>query len=280
YSLGLAAVVLFFLNKYYFRKKQKAVQATWKDWYWLFLWAIVTHPILDCFTTYGTQILLPFSDYRVAFNVVSVVDPLYTLPFLILLLVASRMKQGGPSRHLVNWAGLIISSLYLLFCFYHKSQVNKIFEQSLADNNISYSRYMTSPLIFNNVLWAGLAEGDTAFYHAYYSFMDEDDRMSEYNLFPKKHYLLAPYEEDNTIKTLRWFSNDYYTVLRRPDGNLQFNDVRFGIFGDKLRKSTDYVFKFVLVEKEDGLKMHQSREGREINKKAFKTLWDRIMGRK
>ncbi|MFT7451571.1 MAG: hypothetical protein ACI9VN_002296, partial [Patescibacteria group bacterium] len=87
------------------------------------------------------------------------------------------------------------------------------------------------------------------------------------------------YEGDPTLKTLRWFSNNYYTVLRRPDGDMQMNDVRFGIFGNKLRKSTDYVFKFILEEKKEGLEMHQSREGREINKETFRELWDRIWGK-
>ena len=54
-----------------------------KDWIWLFFLSILTHPILDSFTPYGTQLFLPFSDYRVAFNNIAVVDPLYTLPLLL-----------------------------------------------------------------------------------------------------------------------------------------------------------------------------------------------------
>ncbi|MFT4665112.1 MAG: inner membrane protein [Gammaproteobacteria bacterium] len=278
-SLGVGAIVLLLMNRYYFQVEQKVVKTTWREWYWLFFWAIITHPILDCFTTYGTQIFLPFSDYRVAFNVISVADPIYTVPFLITLIIAALQRRGTKWRSIVNWTGIIVSSLYMTFCFYHKLQVNKIFERSLSENNISYSRYMTSPLIFNNVLWLGLAESDTAYYHAYYSFMDEDTEMDDYNIFPKQHEILADYEGDPTLKTLRWFSNNYYTVLRRPDGDMQMNDVRFGIFGNKLRKSTDYVFKFILEEKKEGLEMHQSREGREINKETFRELWDRIWGK-
>ena len=92
--------------------------------------------------------------------------------------------------------------------------------------------------------------------------------------------MLSGYEDDSTFKTLRWFSNNYYTVLRRPDGELQMNDVRFGIFGTKLKKHSDYVFKFILEEKKDGLEMRQSREGRDLNKDTFKELWNRIWGKK
>ena len=81
-TLGIGAIVLLLMNRYYFTVAQRDINTTWKDWYWLFFWAMITHPILDCFTTYGTQIFLPFSDYRVAFNVISVADPclLYTSP--------------------------------------------------------------------------------------------------------------------------------------------------------------------------------------------------------
>ncbi len=279
WSLSIAVVVFLLMNRYYFQVSQRGIHATWRDWYWLFFWAIITHPILDCFTTYGTQIFLPFSDYRVAFNVISVADPLYTAPFLVMLIVAALLRRGTSWRRIFNWLGIGISSAYLLFCFYHKLQVNKIFERSLAENKITYSRYMTSPLILNNVLWLGLAESDTAYYHAYYSFMDTSEDIGHYNIFPKQHDLLSAYHDDPTLNTLRWFSNNYYTVLRRPDGDLQLNDVRFGIFGDKLETNTDYVFKFILKEKPNGLEMHQSREGREITKDTFKELWSRIMGR-
>lgn len=277
-SLGVGAIILSLMNRYYFKVEQRTVETTWKDWYWLFFWAIITHPILDCFTTYGTQIFLPFSDYRVAFNVISVVDPIYTLPFLTTVIIAAILRRGTKWRTIVNWTGIIVSSLYMLFCYYHKWQVNKVFERTLSENNIDYSRYMTSPLIFNNVLWLGIAETDSAYYHSYYSFMSDKTNMTEFNVFPKQHYLLSGYENDPTFETLRWFSNNYYTVLRRPDGDLQMNDVRFGIFGKTLVKNTDYVFKFILEEKEGELGMHQSREGREMNSDLFKSLWNRIWG--
>ena len=67
-------------------------------------WGFLTHILLDCFTTYGTQVFAPFSDVRVAWGTISVVDPIYTLPFLICLLVAARHERrttaaaGGTVR--------------------------------------------------------------------------------------------------------------------------------------------------------------------------------------
>lgn len=279
WTLGISGAVLFLMHRFYIRVEQPEVNTTWRDWYWLFFWSIITHPILDCFTTYGTQIFLPFSDYRVAFNVISVADPIYTFPFLLFLIIAASLRMGTKRRAIFNWLGLGVSSLYMLFCFNNKLAVNKIFEKAYVDNNIEYSRYMTSPLIFNNVLWLGLAETDSAFVHGYYSFMDEDEKITDFNIFEKNYHLVSDYQADPTLKTLKWFSNNYYTLLLRPDGDIQYNDVRFGVFGNKLRKDTDYVFKFILEEKDGALEMYQSKEGREIRKDSFKELWDRIMGR-
>ena len=59
------------------------------------LLGLLTHILLDCFTTYGTQVFAPFSDVRAA-GTISVVDPIYTLPFLICLLAAARFTGGQP----------------------------------------------------------------------------------------------------------------------------------------------------------------------------------------
>ena len=61
-------------------------EATWKEWSWLMFWGLFTHPILDSFTTWGTQLFWPF-ETRLAFQNIFVIDPLYTLPFLFFLIL-------------------------------------------------------------------------------------------------------------------------------------------------------------------------------------------------
>lgn len=63
-----------------------------KDWTLLFFWAFITHPILDAQTTWGTQLFWPL-DIRLAFKNVFVVDPLYTIPFIIFVLLAMFQKE-------------------------------------------------------------------------------------------------------------------------------------------------------------------------------------------
>lgn len=87
-----------------------------KGWSWLFFWAFFTHPILDAHTTWGTQLFWPM-DLRLAFKTIFVIDPLYTVPFLVFLILAMLQKRTSSKRRLYNNVGLIISSSYLAFTF-------------------------------------------------------------------------------------------------------------------------------------------------------------------
>ncbi|MCB9302914.1 MAG: metal-dependent hydrolase [Lewinellaceae bacterium] len=259
------------------RRPARDANASWRDWSWMLFWAIVTHPLLDCCTTYGTQLFQPFWDYRVAFNNISVVDPLYTLPFLIFLLIAFLAGRRSRWRPVFNYIGIGVSSAYMLFTFYNKVRVDHLFEASLQRDGIRYERFMTAPTILNNILWQGVAEGDTAYYHGMYSLLDEKPEVRSFTIIPKRHGLIEGHEEDRDIRILRWFSNGYYSILQRPDGQLQFNDLRFGSLNNSFENPEDFVFHFLLEEKDGVLEAKESWD-RPQREGAFKALMDRIKG--
>lgn len=264
------------------RSSDQPWAASWRDWSKLFFWAIFTHPLLDACTTYGTQLFRPFWDYRVAFNNISVADPAYTLPFLLVLLaafIAGRKRQ--PLRTRLNMAGLTISSAYLVFTFFNKWHVDCTFRASLDREDIPYERYMTAPTILNNLLWQGIAEGDTAYYHSMYSILDEEATFEDFTVIPKRHELLHPAEGSRDLEVLQWFSDGYYCVFERGDTALQYNDLRFGSLNQSFDEPSDFVFHFILEQREDG-EWH-ARQGRGEPRdmdQAFSKLWNRMMGRK
>ena len=134
-----------FFYRVYKRQKNSVVDnsgLTYLNWVKLHFWAIFTHPLLDSCTTYGTQLFQPFSDYRVAFNNVSVADPAYTVPFLLFLLTASMFTHKTHWRKILNYGGLAVSSIYLIWTLNNKLRVNRIFEESLDRKEIRYDRYM------------------------------------------------------------------------------------------------------------------------------------------
>ena len=260
------------------RKRKVKPEATQRDWSLLFFWSIFTHPLLDSCTTYGTQLFQPFWDYRVAFNNISVVDPAYTLPFLLFVLIVLMLNRQHRLRPVFNYIGIGISSVYMLFTFYNKMQVDQVFEHSLQRDGITYERFMTSPTIFNNVLWQGVAEGDTAYYQGMYSILDSKPQVLSFTVIPKNRHLIEGHEEDRSIRILRWFSSGYYSILERPDGQLQFNDLRFGSVGQTFDKPEDFVFHFLLEEKDGVFIARESWDRDQDTGEAFSQLWERIKG--
>lgn len=247
------------------------------SWTWLFFWAIFTHPLLDSCTTYGTQLFQPFSDYRVGFNTISVADPIYTVPFLLLLIVASRFTRNYKWRSWLNYTGLIVSSCYLLFTFYNKWQITQVFEQSLEAQNIEYQRLTTTPTILNNILWQGVAETDTIFHFGSYSLLDAEPFIPAFIPIVKNHDLLTPYQEDRNVRILEWFNNGYYSVEPQADGSFLLSDLRFGGLTKRDEQKPQFVFQFKLVPDGAGLRFEQVPPDREMDG-AFEMLWQRILG--
>jgi len=258
------------LFKGYLYQEQESVNIGYWSWYKLFFWAIFTHPLLDCLTVYGTQLFAPFSNYRVALNNISVADPGYTFPFMLCLIIASLMarryhkqsnnvidkdfslsKEAYSMRKYINAAGIVFGLCYIGWTFYNKHEVNNVMENTLSTYNIDYKRYMTGPTILNNLLWSGTAETDSSFYTGLYAF---NDKKKEFKLIevPKNHDWLDAKEDDKVINTLSWFSKGYYSVLRRKDGRLQVNDMRYGTFRDGTVGEDSYIFRFVVEKDAEG----------------------------
>ena len=52
-----------------------------------------THGLLDACTSYGTLLFWPFSNERVTWNNISIIDPLFTIPVLILIGIGIKTRK-------------------------------------------------------------------------------------------------------------------------------------------------------------------------------------------
>ena len=85
-----------------------------RDWVGLSVLALFTHPLLDVFTTYGTQLFSPFSRHRFALDSVAIIDPAYTL--LLVAGIAVGLWRGLATRaaRMAAWTALGLTTGYLL----------------------------------------------------------------------------------------------------------------------------------------------------------------------
>ncbi|TBN04288.1 metal-dependent hydrolase [Hyunsoonleella flava] len=270
----LAAFLLGWLvHKLYDNGKRKNTTVQ-KDWISLFFWSLFTHPILDAFTPYGTQLFAPFSNYRVALNNIAVADPAYTLPFLVCIVVLMFFKRTSAKRRMwLKW-GIGISSVYLLFTLGNKLYVDSIFRKSLKETEINATRFSTQPAILNNILWYAIAETESSYYVTDYSLFDTKNRFLNFREVPKQRDL-KPTEYDD-IKGLAWFSNQYYSVYKLNDNEYRYNDLRYPLLD--LDNPNTSVFSLLLYKDGDRLNMRPFEPRVDDMNDAFKSLWERIKG--
>ncbi len=246
---GVFAAICLVVGAFRYLRRGRATppNASWGQWTLLFFLAIVTHPLLDCFTAYGTQFLAPFTGLRIAWNTVSVVDPLYTLPFLALLLLAAFRGRETRVRGKLNTAGLLLSSAYLLLTVVNAVNVGSVLSDTLADQGIEADRSVHSPSLGNNLLWtATIQSGVDTYRLAQYSVLDRERRFQPLIRVVGNHQLLAPYTGDRDLEILKWFTDGYYTVIPRDSGRVQLSDLRYGLLGEDPMDPGAFLFSWLV----------------------------------
>lgn len=187
----------------------------------LFSWlCLFTHMLLDAFTAYGTQLFLPFSNRRVGFDSINVVDPVYTIPLILGLILSLWIYKSKPQRSIFNNFGLLISSLYLMFTLINKESVNAEISKRLFQENIAYSALLTMPVGAANIHWYGVAKGQNHIYMLKYSMISNEDSSIE--VFPINENYLDLIDKDVAEK-MRWFAKGFYTVEKAGEKIRVFN---------------------------------------------------------
>ncbi|MCF7560842.1 metal-dependent hydrolase [Sabulilitoribacter multivorans] len=270
----MASLILGWISYKVFNRGKRLHITSQKDWICLWFLSLFTHPILDCFTPYGTQLFAPFSNVRVALNNIAVVDPIYTLPFLICLIVLMFFKRTSNKRKLWLKLGFGISTLYMLFTLGNKIYIDSVFRKSLKVNNINHVRYSTQPAIFNNILWYGIAETESAYFIADYSLFDSKSEFLEFIELPKQRDLNPSEYKD--IKDLAWFSNQYYSVYKINESEYQYNDLRYPILDQNNPNSS--VFRLILYKDNGRLNTKPFEPKFDDMENVMSDLWERIKG--
>lgn len=259
---------------------QRSSKVTWRHWSGLVFWCLLTHITLDCFTTYGTQIFQPFSDYRVIVGSVFIIDPLYTVPLLAGLVIALSVKCTSNLRPVANYLGLGLSSVYLLLTFTNKLYVEGVFEDALQAKGYDYQQLFTYPTAFNNLLWIGLAANPQGIWVGHYSLLDTEQTIN-FRYVPRNQALLGDLADDPVVQRLRWFSNELYT-LSKKNGELYFNDLHLPRTDNWLTMEGRYVFSFRLIRNPDKpqrlLDIAHQRPPYRITENMWRHFAQRIMG--
>jgi inner membrane protein len=146
----IAALVLWpFLNK----------SLTFRRLYLFTFLGVLLAGFLDACTSYGTHLFWPFSDERISWSIISIVDPVFTL-LLIAPLIIALMKYNPQFAR----TGLALAGLYLVFGVVQHNRAYGHAEELVAQRGHQAERLLVKPTIGNLVLWRSVYLADDRIY--------------------------------------------------------------------------------------------------------------------
>ena len=213
--------------------------ALWRRW-WLAMWlALVTHPLLDTMTVYGTQLALPFTNHPYGIGSVFIIDPLYTLP--LLFGAGWALARRGSRRGLTaNALGLALSTAYLAWGVAAQQHVSRVASASLAAQGIAAEQLLVTPMAFNSVLWRAVAVAGDAYHEGFYSLLDKAPLVT-FDRYARGSALATELQGTDGVQRLRAFSKGFY-AMREDAGRVLISDLRMG-------QEPTYTFTFAVAEK-------------------------------
>ncbi|MFC3092908.1 metal-dependent hydrolase [Alteromonas sediminis] len=238
--------------------------------WWLMIYLVfATHVLLDSFTAYGTQIFWPFVTTPMTWSTLFIIDPFYTVPLLVGLIGVLAMKRNKRRSHRWNLAGLVLSSIYLMWSIGVKIHVDHKIQQGLLAQGVEYQRLFTTPAPFNTLLWRGVAMTEDGYHEVYYSVFD-DAPPSTNPYYPSQNNLLTSLRSQWSVQRLQWFTKGFYGV-KLKDNKIIISDLRMGL-------EPAYVFQFAVAKQNanqvmaiDAMQMQPERDLNVLTK-----VWERI----
>lgn len=197
----------------FFRRKLSFVQI-----YLFSFLAYATHGLLDACTSYGTQLFWPFSNERLAWNTVSIIDPLFTLPVLVLIIFAVFRKKPVYAR-----AAFVYAIVFLCLGLVQKHRAENVIYQLAQTRGHTIERMHIKPAFGNRHLWKLIYE-----YEGYY-YVDAAKLLLDTKIITgtsiqkldiKRDFPWLPEDSQQArdIERFRWFSDDFLAVSRHnPD---------------------------------------------------------------
>ncbi|WP_309044654.1 metal-dependent hydrolase [Marinobacter sediminicola] len=236
-------------------------------WLLLTALALMTHPLLDTFTTYGTQLFWPIGR-PLAISSIFIIDPLYTLP-LLAGCIAFLIRP--PAARAIA-AGLVLSTAYLGWSFAAQQIITERVQPALAEAGFEKAELLVQPMPFNTVLWRATAIKNDQRVEIVTGFLDGGAPLTLEH-FPREPELAKSVAQLPEARRLEWFTNGFLDYQAR-NGEITATDVRLGIPGA-------HPFTFILADDQDGALTpgNGERAPRPImNTGALPLLWARTTG--
>jgi inner membrane protein len=183
-----------------------------------------THGLIDACTSYGTLLFWPFSDMRIAWNNISIIDPLFTLPLILLIALATIKKKNVYSKIALGWA-----VIYLMIGMYLHNVAIKVGKEIAEQRGHTITRIKAKPSFGNLILWKTIYETDNQFYvdatNLLFNKIIPGESIKKLNQEEDFPWLKEESQQYKDVERFKWFSNDFLAV--NPQNKNQIIDIRY-----------------------------------------------------
>lgn len=191
-----------------------------------------THALLDACTTYGTMLFWPFSDMRIAWNTVSIIDPLFTVPILCLVLLAGIRQRPALAR-----AALVWGLCYLGLGLWQRNEAIAAGYEIAASRGHEPRRLEAKPSFGNILLWKVVYETTERFYvdavrTGFKQRFYPGDSVLKLNVPRDLPWLDPQSQQARDVARFDWFSNGY--VARDPRNPYRVIDIRYSLLPNEI----------------------------------------------
>jgi inner membrane protein len=225
------------------RRFWQPVREAPRPWFWGIQLALITHPLLDATTIYGTQLFWPLRPPPVMTGSLFIIDPLYTLPLLIACVVAAINR----SRRAVV-LGLALSTAYIGSSLAAQVYVHRLAERDLTALNLQDAPRFATPSPFNTLLWRVVALTPDGYVEGYHSLI-ADRKPIQFRAHTNDTAAFAAVADFPAVRELIWFNRGFMKSEQR-DGRLVVSDLRMG-------SEPDYSFRFAIAENDSSGTWHE-----------------------
>ncbi len=225
------------------RRASTGVRAAPWAWFVAIELALLTHPLLDAFTVYGTQLFWPLPLRPVMISSIFIIDPLYTLPLLVAF-IGGLWAGVRPVARTILIGGLALSSAYLGWSLLAKTLVERAAAPELIARGLADAPRFSVPMPFNTLLWRVVVLTPEGYLEGVRSLVADrgplvfEAHASDVQAMSAVRELSAP------LRRLDWFASGFLKG-EVVDGKLVVSDLRMGA-------EPHYTFRFVLAREEDG----------------------------
>lgn len=228
--------------------------------------ALLTHPLIDAHTAYGTQLFWPLTVPPTSWATLFIIDPLYTMPLLVGVLVAAfNNKVGGTALRV----GLVVSTMYVGWSWVAQANVSRNVQDALAALQLQDAPVFLTPTPFNTLLWRAVVMTDDGYLEGFDSLVIDEGTM-QFTAHASEKNAIDDAGDIWAVNRLRWFSQGFVKA-HIDNGRLVISDLRMG-------QEPTYVFSHVVAARGNP---HWNEIPAELlpvsfGDRAMMEVWDRI----